>query len=275
MPPEKVEDIEMNLLLEGVMRRYGHDFRDYAPASLKRRLRQWLAESRFENFSDAQAHVLRDDEAFDGFLRGITVNVSEMFRDPQLFRALRKHAVPFLRTFPYPKLWVAGCATGEEVYSLAILLHEEGLGQRCRIYATDINEKVLQQAREGIFSLDQLRRYTQNYQKSGGTRDFSDYYTARYGNAILAPHLKQSVVFAAHNLVTDSAFGEMNLILCRNVLIYFTRPLIDRVLLLFDGCLHGGGYLALGQRESLDRRAIAEHYSETEAGLPLYRNNYG
>lgn len=274
MPRDALEDIEIRLLLEAVKLRYGHDFTAYSPVSLKRRLRHWLSESDYDNFSQAQAAILRHAAEFDGLLSSITVNVSEMFRQPPMFRALRQHVLPFLRTFPHVKIWVAGCATGEEAYSLAILLHEEGLAPRCRIYATDLNERVLQEARAGIFPLDRVRRYTRNYLESGGRGDFSDYYSARYEHAIFAAHLRRNMVFAAHSLVSDGEFGEMHLILCCNVLIYFTAPLADRVVKLFTGCLRPGGYLALGARESLNHRSCRADYSEVESGLALYRRAY-
>lgn len=273
MPRRSPEEIEMQLLLEGVMQRYGQDFRDYAPASLKRRLQGWLADSGFDGFSQAQAVVLRDAAVADSLLRGLTVNVSELFRDPPLFRALREHVIPALRTRRHARLWVAGCAGGEEVYSLAILLHEAGLLKRCRLYATDINEQVLQQAREGIFPIARMPAATRNYRLAGGQRDFADYYTARYEHALIAPQLKENVVFAAHNLIDDAAFAEMDLTLCRNVLIYFKPGLVERVLVKLDAGLNKGGYLGLGEKESLEHRGIARQYLEVAQGVALYRKH--
>lgn len=274
MSLEALEDIEIRLLLRGVQLLYGYDFLEYSEASLKRRLRQWLAASGFSTLSEAQAVVLRDPQVFDGLLRSITVNVTEMFRDPDFFRTLREQVVPFLQTYPFVRIWHAGCASGEEAYSMAILLRECGLGGRYRIYATDINEAVLQRARDGVYALSDMRVFTRNYQKSGGTGSFADYYTARYDAATLAPELKKDIVFAAHNLAADGEFGEMNLILCRNVLIYFTLPLKERCLNLFDRSLTPGGFLCLGSKETLDGRSIAAHYEEVEHGRRIYRKNY-
>lgn len=269
-----IEDVEMGLLLEGVFRVYGYDFREYAEASLRRRLTQWLRTSGFGSFSEAQGCVLRDRALFSRLLEGITVNVSEMFRDPQFFKGLREEVVPHLKTYPFIKIWVAGCAGGEEAYSLAILLGEEGLDGHFRIYATDINETVLHQAEEGIFPLDRMRQFTQSYQKAGGKRDFADYYTARYDRAILAKQLKKSIVFASHNLAVDAGIGEMQMILCRNLLIYFKPALKEHALALFDGSLVSGGFLCLGIKETLSGRSIADGYRELARGMRIYRKHY-
>lgn len=275
MDAENLFDIEMRLLLSGVLQVYGHDFTDYAEASLKRRMAQWLAGSGYATLSDAQAAILRDRAAFDDLLRGITVNVSEMFRDPAFFKAVREQVIPHLKTYPFVKIWHAGCACGEEAYSMAILLHEEGMAGRFRMYATDINGAVLQQAQDGIFPLKEMQRYTRNYQAAGGTGSFADYYTARYDHAIMMPGLKEQIVFAAHNLAVDSDFGEMHLILCRNVLIYFRPNLKERVQQLFDTCLLPGGFLCLGLKESLEGRKIATRYSEVVPRMRIYRKRYG
>lgn len=275
MKPGEVEDVEIRLLLEGVQRIYGYDFRDYADASIKRRLTQWLTESEFETFSQAQSLVLRDRGAFESLLRGITVNVTEMFRDPAFFRALREQVVPFLKTYPFVKIWHAGCATGEEAYSMAILLNEEGMAGRYRMYATDINEAVLQKAGEGVMLIREMQRFTRNYQKSGGRASFADYYTARYDRAILSSTLKKDIVFAPHNLAVDSEFGEMNLVLCRNVMIYFKPALKERCLNLFDSSLLAGGFLCLGLKESLEKRKMTERYEELAPALRIYRKRYG
>lgn len=274
METQEVEDIEIGLLLEGVFQVYGYDFREYGEASLRRRLTQWLNTSDFANFSEAQARVLREREVFIGLLEGITVNVSEMFRDPQFFKALREEVVPHLKTYPFIKIWVAGCATGEEAYSLAILLDEEGLEGHYRIYATDINEKVLRQAQEGIYPLDRMQQFTQRYQKSGGKRDFADYYTARYDRAILARQLRDHTVFASHNLAVDAGIGEMQMVLCRNLLIYFKTALKERVLALIDRNLANGGFLCLGMKETLSGRGIAGRYREMARGVRIYRKQY-
>lgn len=274
MTPSEIEEIEVRLLLEGIVQVYGYDFRDYAEASLKRRLAAWLQKSGFGSLSEAQGRVLRDREAFKGLLEGITVNVSEMFRDALFFKAVREEVVPHLKTYPFIKIWVAGCAAGEEAYSLAIVLGEEGLEGHFRIYATDINEKVLQQAEEGVYPLEKMRQFTQSYQKAGGKKDFSDYYTARYDRAILSQKLKNPIVFASHNLTVDAGLGEMQMILCRNLLIYFKPVLKDRVLGLFDGSLSNGGFLCLGLKEALSGRGISGRYRELVHGMRIYRKQY-
>lgn len=275
MTADELLDIEIKLLLEGVYQVYGYDFREYAEASIRRRIKGWLASSNFANLSEAQAVVLRDHEAFESLLRGITVNVSEMFRDPSFFKEVREQVVPYLKTYPFVKIWHAGCATGEEAYSMAILLLEEGLQGRFRMYATDINTEVVQKAKEGIFPLKEMQRFTRNYQHSGGTSSFSDYYTARYDHAILNASLRENIVFAPHNLAVDADFGEMNLILCRNVMIYFRHTLKERVLELFDRSLAPGGFLCLGMKETLDQRRIASRYEELVHHKRIYRKRYG
>ncbi|MCK9386886.1 MAG: protein-glutamate O-methyltransferase CheR [Sulfuritalea sp.] len=270
----EVEDVEIRLLLEGVQRIYGYDFRDYADASIKRRLTHWLAESEFDTFSQAQSLLLRDRSVFESLLRGITVNVTEMFRDPAFFRAVREQVVPFLKTYPFVKIWHAGCATGEEAYSMAILLNEEGMAGRYRMYATDINETVLQKAGEGVIPITEMQRFTRNYQKAGGTASFADYYTARYDRAMLSTALKKDIVFAPHNLAVDGEFGEMNMVLCRNVMIYFKPDLKERCLSLFDSSLLPGGFLCLGLKETLEKKKIGERYEELAPTLRIYRKRY-
>lgn len=274
MKTSDIEGIEIRLLLEGIFQTYGYDFQQYAEASLRRRLTLWLQKSGLGSFSEAQGRVLRDRELFTDLLEGITVNVSEMFRDPQFFKAMREEVVPHLKTHPFVKIWVAGCATGEEVYSMAILLSEEGLAGRYRIYATDINEKVLKQAEEGIYPLDKMQQFINSYQKAGGKRDFANYYTARYKHAMLAQDLKRNIVFASHNLAVDAGLGEMQMILCRNLLIYFKASLKEHVLVLFDNCLQRGGFLCLGMKETLADRAIADRYKELVRSTRIYRKDY-
>lgn len=274
MNNDGIFDIESRLLLEALQQVYGYDFRDYAESSLRRRLVNWLSGSGFANLSEAQGRLLRDRNLLDQFVCGITVNVSEMFRDPLFFRAVREQVVPHLKTYSFVKIWHAGCASGEEVYSMAILLREEGLQGRYRIYATDVNEEVLSKAREGIYPLKEMQRFTQNYQKSGGQHDFADYYTARYDHAMLMPELKKEIVFAAHNLAVDADFGEMNMVVCRNVMIYFKAALKDRVLELFDRALLPGGFLCLGQKESLEKRGASGNYDELAGGTRIYVKRY-
>jgi chemotaxis protein methyltransferase CheR len=274
MTPDEIIDVEIKLLLEGIYLVYGFDFREYSEASLRRRLIQWLSISGFGTLSLAQSPLLRDRGLFDSLLRGITVNVSEMFRDPSFFTAIREQVVPHLMTYPFIKIWHAGCSTGEEAYSMAILLHEAGLKGHFRIYATDINEEVIHKAQKGIYPLQEMQRFTRNYQHSGGTGSFSDYYTARYDHAILSPSLQENIVFAAHNLTVDTNFGEMNLILCRNVMIYFKQPLKERVLSLLDTSLIPGGFLCLGTKESLDHRHISGRYEAIAPRMQIYRKRY-
>jgi chemotaxis protein methyltransferase CheR len=249
---DKESDIELRLLVEAVYLRYSHDFRDYAGASLKRRVQHALQHLGFTSISALQERILRDPQAFSQLLQYLTVPVSDMFRDPPYFLALRRHVVPVLRTYPSVKVWVAGCSTGEEVYSLAILLREEGLLDRTILYATDINPASLDFARQGIYPLERVRNYTANYQQAGGLRSFSDYYTAAYNGALFDKSLRDNVTFADHSLSTDSVFSETQFISCRNVLIYFNKKLQDRALGLFHESLSHRGFLGLGTKESID-----------------------
>ena len=244
-------DVELHLLLEAIYLQYHYDFRGYARASLKRRFRAALDHFGDATLSQLQNRVIHDPAVFPQLLNFLTVPVSEMFRDPSYFRALREIAVPFLRTFPSLKVWVAGCSTGEEAYSLAILLREEGLLERTLIYATDINPRTLQQAEAGVFEAGRMAGFTESHQKSGGRGSLSEYDTAAYGRAIIDQTLKKHMVFSDHSLATDSVFAEMQLVSCRNVLIYFNRELQDRAVGLFRESLCRGGYLGIGSRESL------------------------
>lgn len=266
-----LEDIEIQLLLEGVYRYYGYDFRNYAPSSLRRRIRSVLQSEGLQTISQLQARVLHDRATLDRMLLGLTVNVTSMFRDPSFYVAFRDLVVPTLRTYPFIRIWHAGCSTGEEVYSMAILLQEEGIYHRCRIYATDTNERVLQTARNGIFPLAQMQEYTQQYLQAGGTKAFSQYYTAAYENAIFRSSLRENVVFSQHNLVTDGSFNEFNVILCRNVLIYFDRSLQNRVHDLFYNSLCSFGILGLGRQETIRFTSCADRYAEISKPEKLYR----
>lgn len=246
-----VEDLEIQLLLEALFQRYHYDFRRYARASIKRRLVQAREQLGFASLSALQEGLLHDPTTLPRLLNYLTVQVSEMFRDPAYFRALREKVLPHLRTYPSLKVWIAGCSQGEELYSLAILLREEGLHERTLFYATDINPAALEAAEAGVFPLEQLRKFTENHQKSGAKYSLSDYYTADYGRAVFDKTLRSHVVFSDHSLVTDAAFAEMHLISCRNVLIYFDRPLQDRAIGLFRDSLARKGFLGLGSKESL------------------------
>jgi chemotaxis protein methyltransferase CheR len=269
-----LEDLEIDLLLEAIYRQYGFDFRGYARSSLRRRIRASVAAEALSTVSGLVEKTLHDSGCLERLLLLLSVNVSAMFRDPRFFLAFRRHAVPLLRTYPFIRIWQAGCSMGEEVYSLAILLLEEGLYDRCRIYATDMNEVVLRKAREGIYPLDVMQRYTGNYVASGGTRTFSDYYTAAYDHVILRASLRDRVVFSQHNLVSDGVFNEFNVILCRNVMIYFTRPLQERVHDLFSRSFATFGLLGLGSHESLRFLANEREYEPLEVGEKLFRRSY-
>jgi chemotaxis protein methyltransferase CheR len=244
-------DIELKLLVDGIYHLYHHDFRDYAQASLRRRLKGALLNLKCETLSQLQDRVLREPELFHTLLDQLTVQVSEMFRDPSYFRAIREQVVPLLRTYPSLKLWVAGCSAGEEAYSLAILLREEGLLQRSLIYATDINPRMLERAEAGIYPIDRIAGFTVNHRESGAKSSLSDYYTAAYGRAIFDKSLRECIVFSDHSLATDSVFAEVQFVSCRNVLIYFDRALQDRAVGLFRDSLCRQGFLGLGSKESL------------------------
>jgi chemotaxis protein methyltransferase CheR len=249
--PEKTEDIEIQLLLEGLYQRYHYDFRHYARASVKRRLKQAREQMGFRSFSALQESLLHDPGMLAPMLGYLTVQVSEMFRDPSYFRAIRERVLPHLRTYPSLKVWVAGCGTGEELYSFVILFREEGLEQRTLFYATDINQEALGKAEVGIFDLGRIQLFTENHRTSGGKSSLSDYYSAAYGKASFDKSLRKQVVFSDHSLVTDAVFAEMHLISCRNVLIYFDRALQDRALGLFKDSLARKGFLGLGSKESM------------------------
>ena len=248
---DRVEDIEIRLLLEALFQRYHYDFRRYSRASIKRRLIQARERLGFASISAMQDSLLHDHGLLPRLLDYLTVQVSEMFRDPSYFRALREQVLPHLRTYPSLKVWVAGCSNGEELYSLAILFREEGLDQRTLFYATDINPNALQAAQAGVYPLDQVRKFTQNHQRSGARSSLSDYYVADYGRAVFDKSLRSQVVFSDHSLVTDAVFAEVHLISCRNVLIYFDRGLQDRAIGLFKDSLARKGFLGLGPKESL------------------------
>ena len=255
-------DLELKLLLEAVYQRYHYDFRDYALASLRRRMRHAMARFECDSMGALQHRLLHEPETFAQAMQYFTVQVSEMFRDPAYFRMLREHAIPVLRTYPSIKLWIAGCSTGEEVWSLAILLHEEGLLDRAIIYATDINPEALQAAEAGAFALDRLAQFSRNYLDAGGSGSLSDYYSTGYGGVVFDRRLKRNIVFADHSLATDTVFSEVHLVSCRNVLIYFQRALQDRAIGLFHEALVHRGFLGLGSKESLQ---FGEHANEFEA----------
>ena len=266
-----LERLEIELLLEAVYRHYGNDFRSYAFSSLRRRLKKRLDAEGLSTFSALQDRILRDSDAMDRLLRDMSVNVTGMFRDPTFFLELRERVVPILRTYPFIRIWHAGCATGEEAYALAVLLEEEGLYDRSRVYATDVSSDALEKAKEGVFPLSRMREYAANHRQAGGTRAFDEYYTTRDEAALFDPKLRRNVLFAQHNLATDTSFSEFNLILCRNVLIYFDRNLKGRVFKLFADSLASLGLLCLGRRESLRFTAAENDYEEFDAKERIYR----
>jgi chemotaxis protein methyltransferase CheR len=267
----KIQEIELDLLLEAIFRKYNYDFRQYSKASVRRRIQAAMGPFDVESISALQAQVLHDNTAFARLLQFLTVPVTEMFRDPHYFRAIRELVVPHLRTYPSLKIWVAGCSTGEEAYSLAILLEEEELLERTMIYATDINPQSLKKAEAGIYNLKEMAKFTDNYQKAGGKRAFSDYYTAAYDAAAFAPRLKQKILFTDHSLATDSVFSEMHLISCRNVLIYFERKLQDRAIGLFFDSLAPEGFLGIGEKESLRFSSRASEFDSIDSTSRIYR----
>jgi chemotaxis protein methyltransferase CheR len=268
---DTIEELETTLLLEALFTRYHYDFRNYAKASLKRRIVQARKQLGYDSISQMQSAVLHDPTMLPRLLDYLTVQVSEMFRDPSYFLALRDKAIPYLRTYPSLKVWVAGCSNGEEVYALAILFREEGIADNTLFYATDINPTALKAAQAGVYPLDRMRLFTENHQKSGGRSSLSDYYTADYGHAVFDRSLRDRIVFSDHSLVTDAAFAEMHLISCRNVLIYFDRQLQDRAVGLFRDSLTRGGFLGLGAKETLRFSAHSEAFSEFDREDKIYR----
>lgn len=270
-PPDKIFDIELRLFVEAVYLRYHYDFREYAPSSLKRRLRAALARFNCRTLSQLQHRLLHERAVFPALLDYLTVQVSEMFRDPLYFKALRESVLPVLRTYPSLKVWIAGCSTGEEAWSMAILLHEEGLLERTLIYATDINAQSLQTAEAGVYAADRIAGFSENHRRSGASASLSEHYTAAYGNAVFDKRLKKHIVFSDHSLATDSVFAEVQLVSCRNVLIYFNRALQDRALGLFREALCRQGFLGIGVKESLRFSDQHEAFTELVPQLRLYQ----
>jgi chemotaxis protein methyltransferase CheR len=269
--PDEVESVELALLLEGVYQVYGFDFREYAPASLKRRVWRRMQAERLPTVSALQDRILHDPASMERLLLDLSINVTAMYRDPSFYVAFRQHVVPLLRTYPFTRIWIAGCSTGEEVYSLAILLAEEGVYEKARIYATDINEGVLERAKLGVFPLEKMREYTQNYLRAGGGRAFSEYYVAGYDGARFSRSLIENIVFAQHNLVSDRSFNEFNVIVCRNVMIYFGRALQRHVHELFYESLATLGVLTLGHKESIHFSPFSDRYEELDAQEKIFR----
>ncbi len=274
MRNEEASELEISLLLEAIYQKYGYDFRQYSKAHIRRRIMNRMALSGLEDVSQIQSKVLKDESFAYELLQDLSITVTEMFRDQDFYRSVRENVIPILKTYPFIKIWHAGCATGEEAYSMAIILQEEGLYDRTTIYATDFNQRALNRAKEGIFSNKLMAEYTGNYQLSGGKESFSNYYTSSYDNVIMNQSLKQNIVWANHNLVTDGVFAEAHLILCRNVLIYFDANLQNKVQKLFHESLTNGGILCLGSKESLRFTDFPDKYTETDKKQRIFKKRY-
>ncbi|KAA0969653.1 protein-glutamate O-methyltransferase CheR [Aureimonas fodinaquatilis] len=268
---DKIEDIEIRLLLEALYHRYHYDFRSYAMSSIRRRLRQAREQWGFATISAIQERVLHHPEMLDDLLRFLTVQVSEMFRDPSYFKAVREKVIPHLRTYPSLKIWIAGCSSGEELYSFVILFREEGLEDRTIFYATDINPDALTHAAAGIYDIERVKLFTENHRQSGGKGSLSDYYMTGYNRCILDKSLRRNVVFSDHSLVTDQVFGEMQMVSCRNVMIYFDRNLQDRAVGLFRDTLPRNGFLGLGSKETLRFSTHVESFREFVREEKIYQ----
>ncbi len=268
------ENIELELLLRAVFLQYGYDFRDYSRAHVKRRVKHRMIQEGLKSISELQNNILHDKESFGKIVRDLSINVTEMFRNPDFYKSIREKVIPILKTYPFLNIWHAGCATGEEVYSFAIMLKEEGLLERTQIYATDFNSHVIHKAQKGIFPIRNIKEYTANYQKAGGKESFSDYYHANDELVIFDKSLNRNIVFAEHNLVTDGVFAEVNMIVCRNVLIYFNRDLQNNVLKLLHKSLITGGFLALGTKESLMFSDEEKKYKVIDAKQKIFKKKH-
>ena len=269
--PEDLEDLEVDLLLAAVANRYGYDFRSYTRASVKRRIQRVCLQEQVRTISALQERLLHRPDSLHRFMSTLSVHVTAMFRDPPFYQALRERIIPVLRTYPFVRIWHAGCSTGEEVYSLAIILSEEGLYDRCRIYATDISDRLLERAQAGVFSLSSMREYLGSYLQAGGKTDLTAYFRETVSHAVMAEHLRRNVVFSRHNLLVDASFNEFHLILCRNVIIYFEQAVRSRVHQLLYDSLARFGVLALGLRENLQLATLGRRYEAVDADLRLYR----
>ena len=268
---KKLEEIEVTLLLEGIYKHYGYDFRDYSDASMKRRVKKCLEVEGLLTISGFLDKVLHDSACMSRFLDTVSINVTAMFRDPDFFQAIRSQIIPELRNYPFIRIWHAGCSTGEEVYSMAILLKEEGLLEKSRIYATDMNERVLKEAKDGIFPLKRMQEYTNNYLASGGTSSFSSYYLSKHNSVIINNEIKNKIVWAQHNLATDGSFNEFDIIFCRNVMIYFNAELQNHVHKLFYNSLATPGYLVLGSKENIRFSPHDKNYEDVDMKWKIYR----
>lgn len=265
MQESAIKDFEVELLLSDLLEIFGYDFTNYSKASIKRRINRLFALDKFPSFAEFRYHLRTDSNYIKRFVEQITVNVTEMFRDPTFYQALREQVLPHLGTFPFIRIWLAGCSTGEEAYSIAIMLKELNLLDKSLLYATDLNPEVLDKARKGIFPLSQMKQYSENYIISGGKNDFSSYYSANYNVAKFDDNLKSNMIFSTHNLVSDRSFNQFQLILCRNVLIYFDKELQAKVFTLFDQSLENLGFLALGTKETLRFSSITSKFRQLKS----------
>lgn len=271
MKPNEIEDIELDIFLNAVNKCYGYDFHDYARSSIKRRVKHLLNLSNLNFISELLPKIFYDEQFLNIFLKEMSISVTNMFRDPWVFKTIKNQIIPKLKVFPRINIWHAGCATGEEVYSLAILLMEQGLLKYSQIYATDFNNNSLEIAKEGKYLIDNLDKYIKNYQEVGGENSFYDYFYIKDGYIIFNDLLKKNIVFTNHNLVEDNVFGEMNLVVCRNVLIYFKKNLQNKVLKLFEKSLSSRGFLILGDKESLKFSTVEENFEESFGKEKIYR----
>lgn len=271
MKKTEIANIELDLLLEAIFRRYGHDFRHYARSSLKRRVNQAMKKAGCSSISEMTERILYAPSFFQDIIAQFSITVTEMFRDPKVYLSIRNDVVPYLKTYPFIKIWHAGCATGEEVYSLAILLIEEGICNKCTIYATDFNDSALDTARHGIYSISDIKQWSTNYHQSGGTHSLSEYFHAEYDSISLLKTLRDNITFANHNLAVDEVFGEMHMVLCRNVLIYFDQNMQNRALRLFTESLTRDGFLCIGTKESLRFSEVENKYDAFQPKLKIFR----
>ena len=271
MKKVEIENLEVELLIEAIFKRYGYDFRHYSRASFKRRIYNFLSKMNFTKPTEIIPQLLYDRALLESLIYNLSITVTEMYRDPFVYKAIRDKVVDILKTYPFVKVWHAGCATGEEVYSMAILLKEEGLYDCAQIYATDFNDEALEKSKKGIYPVESVKEYTVNYQKSGGKESFSKYYHSKYDSVIVNQDLKKNIVFANHNLVSDSVFGEIHFIMCRNVLIYFDQTLQNRVLKLFYDSLVNQGILCLGTKESIQFSDFQEHFKAVNKKARIYQ----
>ncbi|MGZ3690625.1 MAG: CheR family methyltransferase [Pseudobdellovibrio sp.] len=271
MDSSSLEDAEVKNFLESIFNQYGYDFREYSPASMLRRIGNAQSVLGFKSIAELQEHVLKDPEIFNKFLTQLTVNVTEMFRDPHVFARIRELVIPVLRTYPSIRIWHAGCSTGEEVYSMAILLKEAGLYEKSFLYATDINSSVLDKAKAAIYPAEQIQLSTANYQKAGGVESFANYYTVKNDYLTIDESLKKNILFSPHNLAVDQVFSEVHVVFCRNVLIYFSKALQDRVLSLCHESLIHHGFLILGTKETTEFTSIDGGFEKIDRQMRIYR----